>query len=463
MAEPGEPLSQRELEVLRCLAAGAANKEIARRLGISPNTVKVHLRNAFTKLEAASRVEALTRAWQLGWLPAPTPGETTAAALAAANAAESAEAEDDGPTSSASPDPQDTSPRGATWRRPTRLALLGLGIVTLAILAWLAVRRQPAINLSAETPSPTLSPDTPLGTSRWLRTQPLTAARAGMAVASLGPEIYVISGQAADAALTDRVEIYDTRRHAWRPAASKPTAVAQAGAAVLGGQIYVIGGQLADGQPEAVVEAYSPTNDAWRSVAALPQPVAGGLALADNGLLYLFGGWNGRDYLDTSYVYDPNVDSWRPLAALSQARAYASGGVVGNSLFVVGGYDGQADLALCEHFTPANETWEACPTLLQARGAAGAAVILNKLYVIGGGLADVIPYAEFYDPNTQAWQVLNLPMLDGPGRWVNLGVTAVETRIYVLGGVKEGVVSAEDYIFSPLFYQYIPAVGTGNQ
>lgn len=462
MAEPGEPLSQRELEVLRCLAEGAANKEIAQRLNISPNTVKVHLRNAFTKLEATSRVEALTRAWQSGWLPAPTPGETTEAALAAVDEAENVDANDetlapDAPSRALEPQPD------AGRLRATRLTLLGLGIVVILVLAWLVVWRLPASRLAAEPPTPTASPDIPLGTSRWLRTQPLTAARSGMAVASLGPEIYVISGQDASGALTDRVEIYDTRRHAWRPAAPKPTPAGQAGAAVLGGQIYVVGGKLADGQVGAVVEAYSPTNDAWRSVAALPQPVAGGLALADNGLLYLFGGWNGRDYLTTTYVYDPNVDSWRPLGALSQARAYASGGVVGNSLFVVGGYDGQADLALCEHFTPASETWEACPAMLQGRGGAGAAVILNKLYVIGGGLAGAVPYAEFYDPATQAWQVLNLPMLNGPGRWTDLGVAAVETRIYVLGGVKEGSVSAEDYIFSPLFYQYIPAVGTGNQ
>lgn len=62
-------ISARELEVLRALAAGQANKEIARTLGVSPNTVKTHVARLYEKLAAGRRTEAVARAQTLGILP----------------------------------------------------------------------------------------------------------------------------------------------------------------------------------------------------------------------------------------------------------------------------------------------------------------------------------------------------------------------------------------------------------
>jgi DNA-binding CsgD family transcriptional regulator len=61
-------ISDRELEVLRELAAGYSNKEIARRLDVSPNTVKTHVARLFEKLGANRRTEAIRRARELGLL-----------------------------------------------------------------------------------------------------------------------------------------------------------------------------------------------------------------------------------------------------------------------------------------------------------------------------------------------------------------------------------------------------------
>jgi LuxR family maltose regulon positive regulatory protein len=64
-----EPLSGRELEVLRLIAAGLTNREIAARLFISLNTVKAHTRNIYGKLSVHSRTQAVARSQQLGLLP----------------------------------------------------------------------------------------------------------------------------------------------------------------------------------------------------------------------------------------------------------------------------------------------------------------------------------------------------------------------------------------------------------
>ena len=62
-------LSARECEVLEMLAAGHANKVIARRLDISPNTVKTHVARVYEKLEVASRTQAVQKARTLDILP----------------------------------------------------------------------------------------------------------------------------------------------------------------------------------------------------------------------------------------------------------------------------------------------------------------------------------------------------------------------------------------------------------
>jgi DNA-binding NarL/FixJ family response regulator len=61
-----ESLTQREVQVLRAVAAGQTNKAIALKLGISEHTVKFHLGSAMSKLGAASRAEAVASAIQRG-------------------------------------------------------------------------------------------------------------------------------------------------------------------------------------------------------------------------------------------------------------------------------------------------------------------------------------------------------------------------------------------------------------
>ena len=55
-------LTPRECEILERLASGQSNKELARALDISPNTVKTHLASLYAKLEVRNRIEAIEKA-----------------------------------------------------------------------------------------------------------------------------------------------------------------------------------------------------------------------------------------------------------------------------------------------------------------------------------------------------------------------------------------------------------------
>ena len=71
MAAPPGPLSSlspRELEILRGIAAGASNKEIARQLSIAETTVKIHVQHILRKLDVTSRVHAAVLATESGLL-----------------------------------------------------------------------------------------------------------------------------------------------------------------------------------------------------------------------------------------------------------------------------------------------------------------------------------------------------------------------------------------------------------
>ena len=61
-------MGRRELEVVRLVAVGRTNREIATELFLSPRTVDMHIRNILRKLDCRSRVEAAHRAGELDLL-----------------------------------------------------------------------------------------------------------------------------------------------------------------------------------------------------------------------------------------------------------------------------------------------------------------------------------------------------------------------------------------------------------
>jgi PAS domain S-box-containing protein len=72
--EQGPRLTGRQRETLSLLAAGLSTAEVARRLNLSPETIRNHLRNASRELNAHTRLEAIAAAQRLGLLAAPALG-----------------------------------------------------------------------------------------------------------------------------------------------------------------------------------------------------------------------------------------------------------------------------------------------------------------------------------------------------------------------------------------------------
>jgi DNA-binding NarL/FixJ family response regulator len=70
-AKHGDELTQRELDVLRLVAEGKTNAEIAHTLFVSVGTVKVHVERIINKLDVSDRTQAAVRAVELGYLTPP--------------------------------------------------------------------------------------------------------------------------------------------------------------------------------------------------------------------------------------------------------------------------------------------------------------------------------------------------------------------------------------------------------
>lgn len=468
MPELGEPLSDRELDVLACMVQGASNKDIAAELFISENTVKVHLRRIYAKLGVSSRTEATTVALQKGLVavpglettdpetagapPAPLP-DPLAEAPTAVNHGETVMTEGVGETAVS------RSPRLSPWRSA------GLGIMVIIIMVLLGLliwqQRNAAAPSAVATPA-TSCAEQPLGDSRWLTSHALPGGgRAAMATAAVGLNIYLVGGEDAQG-VVNRVDFFETMDCQWQAGAPKPTAVSDITAAVLFGEIYVPGGRGVDGQPVSVVEVYSPANNLWRTVASLPVPLSSGLVLSQNGRLYLFGGWDGETYLDTAYEYDPTLDNWQELPPLDRPRAWAAGGVIGNLLYVVGGYDGASELNTCIAYDDTSQLWQECSPMLQSRAGAGAVVLLNKLYVLGGGLLPTseVLFSEEYNPATDSWHMIETPWLQDSPKWFAPGISNVETRIYAFGGRQQETLLADTFVLRAVFQTFLPAFPT---
>ena len=421
-------LSERELEVLKLLATGATNQQIARSLFISPNTVKVHLRNIYEKLGVQSRTEATMEAVRRGWV-------TVAGALMAAEEGPAGAPAAEAPAAEAAPLPVPRQPI-RLWQRVYMLVAALLVVAAVWAPDWGQSRSQAlALTPLSDVGQPQVAPGARAKVTRWTARSPLPDGRSRLAVAEVAGKFYAIGGETAGG-ITGQVMVYDPQSNDWLEGARKPTAVANVSAAVVDGLIYVPGGAIGDGQATAALEVYNPISDTWQSRAPLPAPVAAYGLAALNGRLYLFGGWDGTRYVATTYIYDPASDKWQAGTWLPAPRAFLGACALDQQIYVAGGYDGRVESNAVLAYDPIGEgtsagPWAVRATLNQGRGGLALVGIYGRLFAIGGGWRNPISFNEQYDLRTGAWSKIESPVT---GQWRNLGLVARGNDLYAIGG-----------------------------
>jgi DNA-binding CsgD family transcriptional regulator len=439
-------LSDREREILHLVATGASNKEIAKELYISTNTVKVHLRNIFTKIGVNSRTEAAMYAVSAGLVEAvSTTGENGFTVV-------SGDGDLKGIYSS------ETLSRNGSLQLFTRNPWL-IVVVFLLIGAagvtglFLMNRNQPATLASDGPPL-----ETPL--PRWQVYSSMPTARSGLAAVAYEDQIYAIAGESPEG-VTAVLERYDPTSNGWSTLAPKEIAVTDVGAAVIGGEIYVPGGRLSDGSVTSVLEIYNPRLDTWKRGTPMPLAVSAYAIAAFEGKLYLFGGQDVNHVLNSVLEYDPEQDTWTARTPMPTARAYAGAAVAGGRIYVVGGFDGNAPLSANESYLPGvdnggDNPWTSNAPLPDGRYAMGVAGLADIVHVMGGqGNSDANTNTLEFFPQKDVWQTLESSI---PQTWSSIALVPLETRLFVIGGRTGGNPTSQNLAYQAIYTIAIPIV-----
>ncbi|MBX7214286.1 MAG: LuxR C-terminal-related transcriptional regulator [Thermoflexales bacterium] len=447
MAEAGEALTERELEVVRLVATGATNKEIAAALFVSPNTVKVHLRNIFIKLETESRTAVTLHAVRHGWVTvAQPPGDLTPMPAEADPATPAVVDVDSAPTVLAEPvvlrPPTGIAPNPLPLpplARLRRIALVG-GLAVTLVGSLLALPARDAATASVAGGPLTLKPGAgtagsalrvPGETTRWFERERLPAGREYAVAAGVNDGVLVFGGVTADEP-TGEVLLYSPRTNGWTTlTAQKSTPVGLAAAAAINGIVYVSGGMLAGDTPTDRVEAFETATGAWTRVASLPVALAGHASVALSGTLYVLGGYSAQGASSAVFAYQPGQAAWTRVAGLSSPRGLLAAASLGGSIYALGGQSDGEDRSDCERYDPASDRWTPCARMSVRRSAFGAAAAGGTLYAFGGGGSTYLGFSERYDPARDTWTLFETPKL---GDWRNFAVGTLPSGIYVIGG-----------------------------
>ncbi|HSQ25842.1 MAG TPA: kelch repeat-containing protein [Anaerolineales bacterium] len=437
MSQTSQELSEREQEILRLVATGASNKEVARQLFISTNTVKVHLRNIYAKINVVSRTEAAMYAVNSGLLSDDVPDETESNSDIVGGVIE-----------------EIAIPENKTGMKVTYWWLIGLVAVIAVAIAGLLLRPAPvfapAVN---QNPPPTETP-------RWQSLTSLSPGRYGFASVVYESQIYVMGGE-TEQGLTASLQRYDPEKNSWMQLSDKPTPVKEIAAAVLGGRIFVPGGRLASDSVTNILEIYDPRTESWEHGAPMPVALSGYALSAFEGKIYVFGGWSDDGVSQGVYEYSPEQDQWNELPSMPTPRTFAGAAVSGRKIYVFGGFDGEKALQSNEVFQPdliqvEQSPWVDAPDMPEGVYAMGAASLADIIYLVGGesDAARQFPFLAFF-PQIGEWQAFEISEtpIGSQLALVNLG-----SNLIALGGQIDGNPSTNALLYRAIYTVSIPVI-----
>lgn len=435
-------LSEREREILYLVATGASNKVIASTLYISPNTVKVHLKNIFAKIGVASRTEAAMYAVNAGLLTPESNGQ-----IGNQPSEDEIQQLDEVPGNSVQ-----TQAIRSRWAR----RWLWIAIGSLIVLFGLGLILRPFFprQISGQQTAPAVTGSLP----RWQTKSPMPTGRFGLGVAVYDGQVYAIAGE-TERGVTAVVERYNPETDEWVNLHNKPTAVKDVSAAVVGGKIFVPGGILADGNVSKNLEIYNPADDSWQSGKSLPVPLSGYALASYEGSLYVFGGWDGKQTVSSVYVYNPDLDLWGERTPMPTARAYAGAAIAIGRIYVMGGEDGGTSLSVNEVYQPdlddgTGQAWTQAAAMPEPRSMMGVAGVADIIHIIGGQRSPEEFTSLGYIPENDAWQPIET--FDGIGS--QLGVAGLGEFLYVIGGRNDDLPVDTTLTYRAIYTISIPVI-----
>ena len=419
MADPGSELSERESEILRLVATGASNKEIAQSLYISSNTVKVHLRNIFAKIGVGSRTEAAIYAVNVGLVSAHQVDTDFTPEVKQVDEQEIL-----------SPAPEDRAGLPARLRmlishhRWSAIFVFSLVLLLLITLIFQFVAVDAPVVIESQTKA------------KWVTLPEMPTARSGLASVTFKNEIFALGGE-NEGGILDTVEVFTPETGEWSSKAPMPWGAADIQAGVIGNKIYIPGGRLVSGDISSTLSVFDPTNNEWTRGANLPVPVSSYALAVFEDKLYLFGGWDGQQFLDTVLKYDPAANEWGEISILSEPRADAAAAVIDDEIHLLGGINQEGALDLYQVYAPSQENSEANPwrqegPMPEPRSGMGAAAVIDVIYLVGGlGSGESTLPTWGYLTKTKEW--LKIPAV-ADENITELRLVLLDTEIYSLGG-----------------------------